>query len=265
MTPTKTGNDKKNKSPKTDEPQRLQKILAQAGIASRREAEQMILAGRVSINGTVVRELGTKSNPALETIAVDGKPIHGAEQKVYVAFNKPVHVMVTRYDPEDRPTVFDYLKEIPERINYVGRLDFDSEGLLLFTNDGDLLARLTHPRYEVPKTYHAKVQGRITQQTIDRIARGVDVGDFTAQPSEVKILKENPNNTWVEIILKEGKNREVRRIFETLGFNTLRLVRVSVGAISLGELPAGRWRSLSAEEVKMITESSASDPRPRRS
>lgn len=243
--------------------QRLQKILAEAGVASRREAERMIVNGRIRVNGELVRELGTKADPAKDKITFDGKPLKMAEKKVYIAFHKPVNVMVTRKDPEDRPTVFDYLKEIPERVNYVGRLDFDSEGLLLFTNDGDLLARLTHPRYEVPKTYHVKVVGRVTKESLAKIAKGVDVGEFVSQPAKTRIYKENPNNTWVEVILKEGKNREVRRIFETLGHKTMRLIRMAVGPVMLNDLPAGRWRMLTPVEIKQLTQASVSNPRPR--
>jgi len=245
--------------------ERIQKILAEAGVASRREAERMIVNGRIRVNGELIRELGSKADAAKDKITVDGKPIRSAEKKIYLAFHKPVNVMVTRKDPEDRPTVFDYLKEIPERVNYVGRLDFDSEGLLLLTNDGDLLARLTHPRYEVPKTYHVKVVGRVSPASLTRIAKGVDVGEFVSQPSTARITKENPNNTWIEIVLKEGKNREVRKIFETLGHKTMRLIRVAVGSVKLGDLPAGRWRLLTPKEVQHLTQASVSVPTPRRS
>jgi 23S rRNA pseudouridine2605 synthase len=232
--------------------ERLQKILAEAGVASRREAERMIVNGRVRVNGELARELGTKADASKDAITVDGKPIRTAEKKVYLAFHKPVNVMVTRKDPEGRPTVFDYLKEIPERVNYVGRLDFDSEGLLLLTNDGELLARLTHPRYEVPKTYHVKVVGRVAKESLAKIAKGVDTGDFVSQPSQARIYKENPNNTWVEVILKEGKNREVRRIFEALGHKTMRLIRMAVGPVTLSDLPAGRWRHLLPKEISLL-------------
>jgi len=241
-------------------PERLQKILAEAGVASRREAERMIVNGRVRVNGALIRELGTKADAAKDQITVDGKPIKTAEKKVYLAFHKPVNVMVTRKDPEGRPTVFDYLKEIPERVNYVGRLDFDSEGLILLTNDGELLARLTHPRYEVPKTYHVKVVGRVTKESLAKIAKGVNVGAFVAQPSKARVYKENPNNTWVEVILKEGKNREVRRIFEALGHKTMRLIRMAVGPVRLNDLPAGRWRALDRKEIQALSESGRRSP-----
>jgi 23S rRNA pseudouridine2605 synthase len=235
--------------------ERLQKILAEAGVASRREAERMIVNGRIRVNGEIARELGTKADAEKDKITVDGKPIRSAEKKIYIAFHKPVNVMVTRKDPQDRPTVFDYLKEVPARVNYVGRLDFDSEGLLLLTNDGELLARLTHPRHEVPKVYEAKVAGRVTAEDLRKMSEGLDVGDFMAQPAQARILKQNPHNTWVEITLREGKNRQVRRMFEALGHETLRLVRVAVGPIRLSELPKGRWRELSRLEAQALSDS----------
>ncbi len=246
-------------------PERLQKILAEAGIASRRHAETMIINGRVRVNGNLVRELGTKADAAKDRITVDGKPISISRKKAYYIFHKPVNVMVTRWDPEGRPTVFEYLKDIKERVNPVGRLDFDSEGLILLTDDGELLARLTHPRHEVPKVYQAKVSGRLTSESLKQLKTGVDIGGYRTLPVDAKIVKENPHNTWVEIVLKEGKNRQVRRMFEALGHETLRLVRVAIGPITLGDLPKGRWRALSSAELKRLIQVSVSDPRPERS
>ncbi|SRR5579885_3515787 len=235
--------------------ERLQKILAEAGVASRREAERMIVNGRIRVNGELVRELGTKADGAKDKITVDGKPIRSAEKKIYIAFHKPVNVMVTRKDPEHRPTVFDYLKDVPARVNYVGRLDFDSEGLLLLTNDGDLLAKLTHPRHEVPKVYQAKITGLISPETLKQLREGVDIGEYVTQKCEAKIFKQNPHNTWIEVVLREGKNRQVRRMLHALGHETLRLVRVAVGPVKLGDLPKGRWRELSRDEVKRLSDS----------
>ena len=236
-------------------PERLQKILSEAGVASRREAERMIVNGRVRVNGALVRQLGTKADATKDAITVDGKPVKKVEKKITIAFHKPVNVMVTRKDPEDRPTVFDYLKDVSVRVNYVGRLDFDSEGLLLLTNDGDLLARLKHPRHEVPKVYEAKVAGRVAPADLKKIADGLDVGDFVAQPAQARILKENPYNTWVEVTLREGKNRQVRRMFDALSHETLRLIRVAVGPVKLADLPKGRWRELNRAEVKALVDS----------
>jgi len=231
--------------------ERLQKILSEAGVASRREAERMIVNGRVRVNGILVRELGSKADAGTDKITVDGKPVTTKPRLVYYAFHKPMNVMVTRKDPEDRPTVFDYLKDIKERVNTVGRLDFDSEGLLLLMNDGDLLAKLTHPRHEVPKVYHVKVAGNIGQDELKRLSEGVDIGGYVTQRCEAKLLKENPHNTWIAITIREGKNRQIRRMIEALGnrHEVLRLVRFAIGPIELGDLEKGRWRALTPKEL----------------
>ncbi len=232
--------------------ERLQKILSEAGIASRREAEKIIISGRIQVNGQVVTELGSKADPDKDRITVDGKPIKIPSKKVYYLFNKPVHVMVTRHDPQDRPTIYDYLKEIKERVNPVGRLDFDSEGLILLTNDGDLLARLTHPRHEVPKTYQARITGHLSPEKLEKIRKGMRLEDYTTQPCEIREFKKNPNNSWVEIVLREGKNRQVRNMIEAVGHQVLRLARVAIGPLKLGELGRGRWRSLTKAEIESL-------------
>jgi 23S rRNA pseudouridine2605 synthase len=228
--------------------ERLQKILSAAGIASRREAEKLILAGRVKVNGLVVTRLGTQADLSKDRVEVDGRPVTLPSQKVCYLFHKPENVMVTRRDPEGRPTVFDYLKAIPERVNPVGRLDFDSEGLLLLTNDGELHARLTHPRHEVPKVYRVKA----APVTLDlkKLSSGLDIGDVVTQPCVAKVIKENPHNLWIEMILKEGKNRQIRRMIEAIGGKVLRLVRVGIGPIQLGTLKKGEWRRLTPAEVE---------------
>jgi pseudouridine synthase len=231
---------------------RLQKILAQAGIASRREAEKMILAGRVRVNGKVVTQLGTQADPEKDKITADGKPISIVAEKVYYLFHKPENVMVTRHDPQGRPTIYDYLKGINERVNPVGRLDFDSEGLVLLTNDGDLHARLIHPRHEVPKTYQVKISGRLTPEKLKKLREGVDIGGYVTQPCTANIFKENPHNCWIEIQLTEGKNRQVRRMMEALGHNVLRLVRVGIGPLRLRDLKKGAWRPLTRSEIAAI-------------
>lgn len=231
--------------------ERIQKIIAAAGLASRREAEEWIVAGKVLVNGSVA-ELGMKADPAKDKIIVDNKPLSKAEKKVYYLFNKPMHVMVTRHDPEDRPTIYDYLKKIPEKVNYVGRLDFDSEGLILLTNDGDLQARLTHPRHEIPKTYHARVTGFLNDYKLDQMRKGMKLKEYKTQPCEAKVIKKNPHNCWVEIILREGKNRQVRNMIEALGHTVLRLKRVAIGPLELGDLKTGHCRPLTTQELKAL-------------
>lgn len=232
--------------------ERLQKILSEAGVASRREAEGMILAGRVQVNGKKIQELGTKADPDKDQITVDGKRIRIPSKKVYYLFNKPVHVMVTRHDPEDRPTIYDYLKEIKERVNPVGRLDFDSEGLILLTNDGALLALLTHPRHEVPKTYQARITGHLSPEKLGKIRKGMKLEDYTTQPCEIHELKKNPHNSWIEIVLREGKNRQVRHMIEAVGHQVLRLKRVAIGPLLLGNLKTAHFRVLTSQEIGML-------------
>ncbi len=232
--------------------ERLQKILSEAGVASRREAEKMISAGHVAINGMVVTKLGTQADPSRDKVTVGGEPITIPEKKVYYLFHKPENVMVTRKDPQGRPTILDYLKGVPQRVNPVGRLDFDSEGLLLLTDDGDLHARLTHPRHEVPKIYQVKVAGHISATHLKMLREGIDIGEYVTQPCGAKLLKENPQNVWIELTLKEGKNRQVRRMMEALGFRVLRLVRIGIGPLNLGGLKKGEWRPLSLSEIAAI-------------
>lgn len=210
----------------------------------------MIRAGRVKVNGVVVTRLGTRGDLARNRVEVDGRPVTPPSQRVTYLFHKPENVMVTRHDPQGRPTIFDYLKGIPERVNPVGRLDFDSEGLLLLTNDGELHVRLTHPRHEVAKVYRVKV----TPVTIDlkKLSSGLDIGGTVTQPCVVKVIKRNPHNLWLEMTLKEGKNRQIRRMVEAVGGKVLRLVRVGIGPIQLGALKKGEWRRLTPGEAKEL-------------
>ncbi|MBI3541063.1 MAG: rRNA pseudouridine synthase [Deltaproteobacteria bacterium] len=231
---------------------RLQKILSEAGIASRREAEKIILSGRVMVNGKKVTQLGSQADPELDKVSVDGKPIKSNVRKVYYLFYKPVNVIVTRHDPQGRPTVLDYFKNVSERINPVGRLDFDSEGLLLLTNDGALHAKLTHPRHGVPKIYNVKIPGHLNDAQKKKLEVGVTIGDAVTQPCQIRVIKENPFNCWVEIILNEGRNRQIRRMMEVLGLEVLKLIRVGIGPLRVGELTRGEHRSLTPAEVKVL-------------
>jgi 23S rRNA pseudouridine2605 synthase len=230
---------------------RLQKYLADCGVASRRAGEKLIREGRVFVNGTAVRELGTKVDPAHDRVAVDNSPVR-EQRKHYVALHKPRGYLCSRSDPLRRQTVGDLLPKEWQALHPVGRLDLDSEGLLFLTNDGAFTLRLTHPRYGVRKVYEVVVEGRVEARQLAVLLRGVlhDGERLTAR----RVLVRSANNTTshLEIELSEGRNREVRRMMEVLGLTVTRLKRVSIGAIKLGELPAGRWRTLTPAEVKSL-------------
>lgn len=243
--------------------ERLQKILAQAGIASRRAAEELIAAGRVTLNGEVVKEMGVRADPALDTIAVDGKPLQlrteaGQSRKfVYIAVNKPMGIVSTAKDPEGRPTVLSLLAgaklaEQGLRVYPVGRLDTDSTGLLLLTNDGDLTFRLTHPRYGVEKEYRVVVRGRPNAEALRRLREGVAIeGEMTA-PAKVDVLSRAEGNTTLRITIHEGRKRQVRLMTSAVGHPVIELTRVRFGPIELGDLQPGKWRNLATHEAHAL-------------
>src|SRR4051812_2777654 len=210
--------------------ERLQKILSAAGVASRRLSEELILQGRVSVNGETVRELGTKADPATDEIKVDGRRIKTAQRKRYVLLNKPRGYITTRSDPQGRPTVMDLLQGVKEYVYPVGRLDYDSEGLLLLTNDGELATRLAHPRHEVDKVYQARVRGVPDDHVLDRLAKGVTIDGRRTAPARVRasepIVRESGEHTIVELTIHEGRQRQVRKMFEAVGHPVVRLKRV---------------------------------------
>jgi pseudouridine synthase len=231
---------------------RLQKVLAQAGLASRREAEQWIQAGRISVNGKVVTTLGTQADPLVDRIAVDGKVINRLEPKVYYVLNKPTGYVSTCEDEFGRPTVLDLLKPVKFRLFPVGRLDWDSEGLLLLTNDGELAQRLLHPRFHIRRTYFAKVEGIPTVQALQRLATA---GDPAAPPKRrpaARIIKAGERHAWLEIRLWEGKNRQVRRMCEAVGHPVRRLRRVQFAGLDTMGLSAGQYRPLTLPEVRAL-------------
>jgi len=234
--------------------ERLQKILARAGLASRREAEQWILDGRVAVNGTVVRKLGTQADASKDSIKVDGKRLKPPGTPVYFALHKPPGVITTVKDPERRPDLSRLLegRGVRQRVFPVGRLDFNSSGLLLLTNDGELAQRLSHPRFGVKKIYRVKLNACPTEEHLAALRRGIRLEDGMTAPARVKVLERLRKNAWVEIELHEGRNREVRRIFETLGYFVEKLIRVRMGPITLGPLPPGALRPLSQAEIKSL-------------
>ena len=229
---------------------RLQKILADAGIASRRASEQLILDGRVSVDGNQIFELGIKFDPEISKVEVDGEAIKLNKVKTYLAFYKPRGVISTMSDPEGRPNLGDFFEERNERLFNVGRLDKESEGLILLTNDGTFTHRATHPSYGMNKKYLLEIEGQFLKEHIDQLLKGVVLEDGMARALEVKVVREvNPKHHWVEVSLHEGRFHIIRRMFEFLEIEVIRLIRTEFGPISIGEIKEGRWRALNSVEV----------------
>lgn len=233
--------------------QRLQKILAQMGVASRRKAEDLIVEGRVTVNGKVAA-VGMKADPASDHIKVDGKLLIKPEPKIYLMLNKPSGVVTSLSDPEGRPTVKNFLKGMRYRVFPVGRLDYDSEGLLFITNDGDFAYRILHPSKKIPKTYVIKVKGIIDEDAIEKLRQGVRLEDGLTAPAKAKRIRKSENNSWVEITIYEGRKRQVRRMLEKVGYSVIKLRRIAIGGLKLGDLKPGEIRRMTFEEVKKVLE-----------
>ena len=240
------------------DPVRLQKVLANAGVASRRKAEQLILAGRVSVNGQVITELGTRVDPDVDRIEVSGREVR-LKEPVWIALNKPPGYLTSRGDPHGRPTIYELLPLEYRGLFYVGRLDFETEGLVLLTNDGDRAHRLQHPRFQVPRIYEAVVQGEISEHSIRQLRRGVRLEDGPARLLDARVLRSTTDVSELTVSLAEGRKREVRRLFDYVGHPVVQLCRVRYGPIALGNLAPGRWRRLGAAEVVALD--SGSDER----
>jgi 23S rRNA pseudouridine2605 synthase len=230
---------------------RLQKFLAEAGVASRRASEQIIVEGRVTVNGKTVCELGSKIDPSHDKVAVDGRPLK-PRRKLYVALNKPVGYICSRRDPESRQIISELLPAEWSNLVPVGRLDYASEGLIFLTNDGDFCLKLTHPRYGVLKKYRVTIEGRVDQELADKLVKGILHEGEKLKAERVRILATNNSGSLLEIELAEGKNRELRRMFEVLGRVVTKLQRIQIGPIKLGELRVGRWRTLTETEIKSL-------------
>ena len=230
---------------------RLQKYMAECGVASRRRAEEMILEGKVSVNGVVISQMGVQVEDGDE-VRVEGKLIRPEAQKRYVIYHKPAGEVTTVSDPEGRAAVLDHFRDYPVRLYPVGRLDYDSEGLLLLTNDGALTERMLHPSHLVEKTYLARVTGQVSMDSVRQLRAGVMLDDHKTAPARVRIIKEETFATVVLVTIHEGRNRQVRRMFEALGHRVLQLRRVKFGPLELGDLPRGQWRELTAEEVRRL-------------
>ena len=229
---------------------RLQKVLADAGIASRRASEQLILDGRVSVDGIQITELGSKVDPEISKVEVDGEAITTSKTKVYLAFHKPIGVLSTMSDPEGRSNLGDYFKDRNERLFHVGRLDKESEGLILLTNDGDMAHRATHPSYGMVKKYLVELEGVLSKEQLSEILKGVTLEDGLARALTIKTIREvNPKHSWVEITIHEGRYHIVRRIFDHYEIPVLRLIRTDFGPIALGETGVGRYRKINEVEL----------------
>lgn len=232
--------------------ERLQKFMAEAGVASRRACEELIRQGRVTVNGETA-SLGRSVEPEQDRVELDGKPVQKEQRRTVILLYKPRGVVSTSSDPEGRRTVQDYFREIPERLYNVGRLDLNSEGLLLMTNDGALANRLTHPRYGVEKTYYAVFDGRLTASEAAKLTNGIELEDGVTAPARVDAVRTTQRgDTSFLITIHEGRNRQIRRMLEAVGHRTLRLKRERFGPLSLGTLAPGEWRKLSDEEIKKL-------------
>lgn len=231
--------------------ERLQKILSKCGIASRRKAEEMILQGKVTVNGAVAG-LGMKADSAKDHIKVNGRLIKSSGPRVYIMFNKPDRCITSTHDPEGRPTVKDFLKGVKANVSPVGRLDYNSEGLLIMTNDGELANSITHPGNKVSKTYLVKISGVLEDRNIAKLENGIRLEDGTTAPAKVKKIKKTEANSWIEITIYEGRKRQIRRMLEQVGHTVIKLRRTRINGLELGRLQPGAFRYLSPEEIKRL-------------
>jgi len=232
---------------------RLQKFLANSGVASRRKCEELILEGKVSVNGQIVKELGTKVNPTVDKVEYCGKPVFSSNKFVYILLNKPIGYVTTAKDQFDRDSVLDLVK-VKERVVPVGRLDMYTSGALILTNDGDFVYKVTHPKHEITKTYTVTVRGVIENDAVEKLRNGVEIEDYKTRPAKVKILKtdEEKNISRLEITIHEGKNRQIRKMCEAVGSKVVALHRSKIGDIGVKDLKLGTWRYLKDFEVKKI-------------
>lgn len=231
---------------------RLNKYLSQRGAASRRAADRMIQEGRIAVNGSVVLDLGHKIDDGRDQVTIDGRLIKAGRELVYLMLNKPKGFLVTLADPLGRATIKNLIRTLPAGVHSVGRLDKDSEGLLLLTNDGELTNRLTHPRFEVPKIYLVRVEGKVTPEEIGRLARGVPIEGGPTAPAKVRVLESGAKTNVLRFEIHEGRKREVRQMCESVGHDVIRLMRVSFAGLSLGNLAAGQWRFLKNDEIRKL-------------
>lgn len=230
---------------------RLQKFLADCGVASRRKSEELISSGRVKVNGKVVTRMGFKINPEVDSVCVDDKNIAPEKRKVYILLNKPKGYITTVWEQFNRKKVIDLI-DVPYRVFPVGRLDYNTSGLLILTNDGELTYKLTHPKFEIPKVYVAKIKGIPNKESLNNFKSGLKIENYITGPAGIKILKKLGDDCFVEIIIKEGRNRQVRKMCNAIGHPVLELKRIKIGEINIGNLEVGNWRYFSKHEVEYI-------------
>ncbi len=228
--------------------ERLQKIISRAGLMSRREAEKFILSGKVSVDGKIISELGAKADAEKNKICVEGKELKFDAEKIYILLNKPRGYLSTAKDDRGRQTVLDLVSEVHKRIFPVGRLDFDSEGLLLLTNDGDLTNKLLHPKFKIEKTYRVKFSGEVTEEKLNLLRQGIELDDGMTAPSKIFLL----NSSTAEISIREGRNRQVRRMFAAIGCEVKNLRRIKFANLTLKNLPLGKFRKLTEQELRLL-------------
>lgn len=231
---------------------RLQKYISDCGIASRRKAEELILHNKIMVNHRIVNNLGYKVNPKSDIVELDGKTLVLNNKKIYVLLNKPIGYITTVSDQFKRPTVMDLVKDIDERIYPVGRLDYNTSGLLLLTNDGELANIIMHPKYEIDKTYVAKVKGIPDRQGLEKLRKGIKIDDYITSPSNVSIISSSKNHSTIKITIHEGKNRQVRKMFEQIGHKVIELKRISLGKINIEGIKEGTWRYLTKDELNYL-------------
>ncbi|MCB0363010.1 MAG: rRNA pseudouridine synthase [Bdellovibrionales bacterium] len=241
-------------NPQLNRSVRLNKFLADCGVASRRKADELIDSGSVKVNGKTVYELGIKIDPKSDKVTLKGRPLKIDDQKVYLMFHKPKHILTSMNDPEGRPTIADFFKKLPFRLFPVGRLDWETEGLILLTNDGDFAQRVLHPKHEIPKAYLVKLNGKPSDEQLHRLVKGVSIIGGRVRAIEASRLrgKGSEQYDWIRIVISEGKNRQIRKMCEKIGFDVKKLQRISIGQLKLANLARGQHRLLGPEDLKKI-------------
>jgi 23S rRNA pseudouridine2605 synthase len=233
---------------------RINKYIADSGFCSRRNADTLVSEGRVQLNGTIVMALGTKVQPGKDRVEVDGKIIDTSSKRMVLAFNKPQGVLCSMKDPFGRPTISEFMKDIPQRLYHVGRLDYDTSGLILLTNDGEIAQKVMHPKKMTPKTYIAKVKGIPKNSDLEKFQTGLEIEDYKTSPAKIKMLKRLQDSCLLQITIHEGRNRQIRKMCEKIGHPVLDLQRISIGKINLGTLKEGVYRILNEDELKYLND-----------